>query len=171
MKAPPGPTRDAVHRSEDLLLGRLAVRENVCSQEQVNECLQIQAMTRSDAPLGDLLLFKGFLTADQLKSLLGRQHKKVMACSACRLSFTVVTLSDGKSARCPRCKGTLEEAGRNHPTRTDAEFSTQRIRTKPSLPGPLRKSVCIICDHEFEAALDPSGRVRCPACQSTFSPK
>ena len=156
--------------NEDQLLGKLAVREGVCTQEQVDECLRIQSMTGSDAPLGDLLLFKGYLTEEKLKELLGRQHKKLMRCPACRLSFTVVTLSHGKSARCPRCKGPLEDASPGEPTRTDAEFSTRKIRmASPAPAGPQLRFTCIICDHAFEGNRDASGRVRCPSCQSTFS--
>lgn len=161
--------------SEDVLLGKLAVREGVCSQAQIDECLTIQSNTRSPAPLGDLLLYKGYLTEDRLKDLLSRQHKKIMACPSCRLSFTVLTLSAGKSARCPRCKGPLDEAGAGIPTRTDAEFSTQRIKITPPAKRPSPSTApgvsmtCVVCDQTFEWAPDPSGRVQCPSCQSTFN--
>jgi hypothetical protein len=29
----------------------------------------------------------------------------------------------------------------------------------------------VICDHAFNAALDPSGRVQCPSCYTTFTPR
>lgn len=158
-----------MQHNEDLLLGKLAVREGLCTQEQIDECLGMQTMSRSAAPLGDLLLFKGYLTQLQLKDLLSRQHKKLMACSSCRLSFTVLTLSEGRSARCPRCKGALVESKTGAPTRTDAEFSTQRVRRVAPAMGPKVRLTCIICDHQFEEAPDSTGRVRCPSCQSTFT--
>jgi hypothetical protein len=158
-----------VQRNEDLLLGKLAVRERICTQEQVHECLQIQSSTGSTAPLGDLLLFKGYLTAIQLKELLSKQHKKLMSCPSCRLSFTVLTLSDGKSARCPRCRGLLVEADPEGPTRTDAEFATGRVQVLPPRCGPKVRHDCVICEESFEEAVDSSGRVRCPACRSTFT--
>lgn len=166
-----GWTGVAVHRSEDMLLGRLAVRERMCTQDQVNECLQIQSLTQSTAPLGDILLYKGYLSDLQLKNLLARQHKRVMACLACQLSFTVVTLSDGKAARCPRCKGALEAAGDDRLLRTDAEFSTRKVPLVAPPVGSQEDVSCVICDHSFRAARDASGRVRCPSCQSSFSPK
>ena len=158
-----------MHRNEGLLLGKLAVRERVCTQEQVDECLRMQSMTGSDAPLGDLLLFKGYLTSAQLKDLLSKQHKKLMRCLACTLSFTVVTLSDGKSARCPKCKGPLVESNPEGPTRTDAEFSTGRVQVMTPQLGPKVPHVCIICEESFREAVDSAGRVRCPGCQSTFT--
>lgn len=157
--------------SDDLLLGKLAVRERMCSQDQIEECLKIQSMTRSDAPLSDLLLYKGYLTDAQLKELLGRRHKKAMSCPSCRLSFTVVTLSDGTSARCPKCKGGLEPSPPEQAARTDAEVSTRKVPLLEPSKEPPVKALCIICDHSFEAAPDRFGRVRCPSCQSTFSPK
>jgi len=159
----------AVQRIEDQLLGKLAVREGVCTSEQIDECLRLQAMSREVPPLGDLLLFKGYLTAPQLRGLLSRQHKKVMNCSSCRLTFTVLTLSEGRSARCPKCKEPLREANPDGPTRTDAEFSTQRVRITAPPAGPKIRIACIICDHPFEEAPDSTGRVRCPSCQSTFN--
>jgi DNA-directed RNA polymerase subunit RPC12/RpoP len=157
----------AVQRNEDLLLGKMAVREQLCTQEQVEECLRVQANSREAAPLGDILLYKGYVTEVQLKALLSRQQKKVMACPACGLRFTVVTLSGGKSARCPKCKGPLTETPAAL-VRTDAEFSTRRIPVMPPPAGPTIDLVCIICDHAFKGSVDPDGRVRCPACQSSF---
>jgi uncharacterized paraquat-inducible protein A len=158
-----------VQRNEDLLLGKLAVRERICTQQQIDECLQMQSMTGSTAPLGDLLLFKGYLTPIQLKDLLSKQHKKLMNCPSCSHSFTVLTLSDGRTARCPRCKGPLVESGPDGPTRTDAEVATGRIRVLEPKAGPKFSHVCIICDESFEEAVDAGGRVRCPGCQSTFT--
>jgi protein-arginine kinase activator protein McsA len=34
-----------------------------------------------------------------------------------------------------------------------------------------KKYSCVICDHEFEAALDASGRVQCASCYTTFTPR
>jgi DNA-directed RNA polymerase subunit RPC12/RpoP len=157
----------AVQRNEDMLLGKLAIRERLCTPEQIDECLRVQANSREAAPLGDILLYKGYLTEIQLKSLLSRQQKKVMACLACGLRFTVLTLSGGMSARCPKCKGPLNETPAAL-VRTDAEFSTRRLPVIPPPTGPTIDLVCVICDHRFKGSVDSAGRVRCPACQSSF---
>ncbi|HVR87650.1 MAG TPA: hypothetical protein VMU54_25210 [Planctomycetota bacterium] len=155
---------------EDQLLGALAVREKMCTPEQIDECIRTQKLSREPAPLGDILVYKGFLTEVQVKLLLSRQNKKLMECSACGLSFTVVTLSDGKSARCPKCKGPLKELPPVRSVRTDAEFATRRIRVQQPAPaGPTIELACKICDHAFRGMPDSDGRVRCPSCQSTFT--
>ena len=159
----------AVREREDRLLGKLAVREGICTQDQVDECFQIQSMTQSTAPLGDILLYKGYLSDRELKALLARREKKVMACLACRLSFSVVTLSGGQSARCPRCKGPLQDADGDRLLKTDAEFSTRKIPAVLPPAGPQKDVSCVVCDHRFPAARETSGRVRCPSCQSSFS--
>jgi uncharacterized paraquat-inducible protein A len=157
----------ALPRLEDLLLGRLAVHERLCTQEQVDECLRVQANSREAAPLGDILLYKGYLTEIQLQGLLSRQKKKVMACPACRLAFTVLTLSGGTTARCPKCKGPLVDTAATL-VRADAEISTRRLPVTPPPAGPTVELVCIICDHIFKGSVDAAGRVRCPSCQSSF---
>lgn len=172
-------------RKEDVLFGKLAVREGLATLEQVNECLRLQAQAGETRSLGEIMIARGYLTAEQVKTLLSRQLKKIMYCPTCRLSFTVLTLSQKKSVPCPRCKGPLQEGKPSDSLRTDAEFSTQIIRVvKNELPSTLRpetrrmpalprtvRVTCVICDHVFEEALDTTGRVRCPACHTSFTPR
>jgi protein-arginine kinase activator protein McsA len=42
---------------------------------------------------------------------------------------------------------------------------------KPRPSAKRIKAKCVICDHVFEAALGPDGRVGCPSCHTTFTPK
>lgn len=171
-------------RKEAVLFGKLAAREGLCTQEEVNECLQLQAREGERRSLGEMLVERGYLTAVQVKELLGRQLKKIMSCPACRLSFTVLTLSEGKRIDCPKCKGPLKDGKPTDSTRTDAEFATQVLRAVKAgapvpktdsrvIPAPSRKIkvACVICDQAFEAPLDTTGRVKCPACLTTFTPK
>jgi len=57
-----------VPSQRDQLLGSLAVREKMCTQEQIDECLRTQKLSREPAPLGDVLVYKGFLTEAQVKA-------------------------------------------------------------------------------------------------------
>jgi hypothetical protein len=171
-----GITKGAVNRDQEAELGKLAVLQGLCTPEQVEECLRLQSSSRSSAPLGDLLLFKGYLTAPQLEELRGGRRKKVMACPRCALSYTVFTRSDGRSAHCPKCQGSLVDRAPESRMGTGGEITTSRMRVPSSgssAPAGERKvtMTCVICDSPFQGALDASGRVRCPACGSTFSPK
>lgn len=171
-------------RKEATIFGKVAVREKVATQDQVNECLRIQARDGETRSLGEILVEKGYVTDAQVKELLGKQLKRIMYCPACKLSFTVLSLSEGKKIDCPRCKGPLQEGKPTDTTRTDAEFATSVMRAvKTGLPNPAPappqarpsakrvKVKCVICDHAFEAALGPDGRVGCPSCHTTFTPK
>ena len=130
--------------SVDLLLGKVAVRTRICTQEQVDECLQLQADGGAAVSLGDLLLVKGYLTKSQLREILAKEHRIEMRCSSCLTSFKVLTFSGAKAVSCPKCRGILEEA-------------------------PRESHVCVICNESFDEPPDASGRVRCPSCQSTFA--
>jgi protein-arginine kinase activator protein McsA len=168
-------------RKESVLFGKLAVKLGLVTADEVNECLRLQAEPGETRSLGEILVAKGFLTAIQVKDILEKQLKKIMSCPACKLSFTVLTLSEGKKIDCPKCKGPLKEGKPSDSTRTDAEFATQVIRSvKAGIPQPApakgptekrKKCECVICDHEFDAALDSSGRVQCPSCYTTFTPR
>ncbi len=171
-------------RKEATIFGKLAVREKAATEDQVNECLRLQAREGETRSLGEIMISKGYVTDVQVKALLGKQLKRIMGCPACRLSFTVLSLSEGKQIDCPRCKGPLREGKPTDSTRTDAEFATQVMRAvKAGLPSPAGpppeprpsarriKTNCVICDTGFEAVLGPDGRVGCPSCHTTFTPR
>jgi protein-arginine kinase activator protein McsA len=171
-------------RKEAILFGKLAVKQGLVTPDEVNQCLRLQAEPAEMRSLGEILVARGFLTAIQVKEILNKQLKKIMSCPVCKLSFTVLTLSEGKRIDCPKCKGPLKEGKATDSTRTDAEFATQVMRSvQAGLPpvgtpkpakGPTvmrQKCECVICDNVFNAALDPSGRVQCPACYTTFTPR
>jgi protein-arginine kinase activator protein McsA len=171
-------------RKEAVLFGKLAVKQGLVTPDEVHQCLRIQAEPGEARSLGEILVAKGFLTAIQVKEVLNKQLKKIMSCPACKLSFTVLTLSEGKKIDCPKCKGALKDGKPTESTRTDAEFATQVMRSvKAGLPpvdtpkparGPTmmrKKFTCVICDTVFEAALDASGRVQCSGCYTTFTPR
>jgi DNA-directed RNA polymerase subunit RPC12/RpoP len=171
-------------RKEAILFGKLAAREGLATEEEVNECLRLQGQTGETRSLGEIMIEKNYLTGVQVKDLLSRQLKKIMSCPTCGLSFTVLTLSQGKRIDCPKCHGALQDGKKTESTRTDAEFATQVFRAvKAGIPAPKGDSrviptpskrikvTCVVCDTPFEAPVDSTGRVRCPSCSSTFTPK
>jgi len=167
------------------LFGRLALRGKLITFNQLNECLRLQGRPGETRSLGEIMIERGYLTPEQVKDLLSRQKKRIMTCPGCRLSFTVLSISEAKQVDCPRCKKPLQEAKPGAPARTDAEFSTMVLRAvKADVPEPAKpvtrqmpavprtvKTTCVICEKSFEAPLDATGRVRCPDCHTTFSPR
>jgi len=178
---PPGPGAASAGPEEAKLFGKLAIQEGLLQPEVVEKCLREKSAPGETRSLGEILVAKGYLTQAQVKDLLAKQQKKIMSCPACRLSFTVLTRSQGKVIRCPRCKGALQEGKPSASVRTDAEFATSFLRPARALPPapetsarprpPPVRVTCVVCDHLFQTAVDANGRVRCPMCNATFSPR
>ena len=178
--------RDSItqREKEAILFGKLAVREGLLTEEKVNECLSEQAREGEKRTLGEIMVSKGCLTAAQVKTLLARQEKRIMNCPACKLTFTVLTISK-KKIGCPRCNQPLQEGKPGDSTRTDAELDTHILRAAkgelpPGSPVPRRaippgavklKLRCAVCHQLIEEFPDSTGRVRCPLCSTTFVPK
>jgi hypothetical protein len=172
-------------RKEAVIFGKLAVREGLLTEVEVNECLRVQAAPDEVRSLGEIMLANGILTAQQVKGLLAKQQKKIMSCVSCQMSFTVLTISQEKEISCPRCKKPLVDQNQAVTTHTDAEFATQVLRAaKTVIPktsqsdtrvfaakAPKVKAKCVVCDQVFEGPPDSTGRVRCPSCQTLFVPK
>jgi uncharacterized CHY-type Zn-finger protein len=167
------------------LFGKLAVKEGLLSDDQVNECLRLQAKDGEKRTLGEIMVAQGHLTAEQVKDLLGKQQKRLMSCPSCRLSYTVLSLSQAKQVHCPRCKGLLRDGKPTESTRTDAEFATRVLQAAKAEAPPASRpqtritpraasrvnTLCIICGAVFEGTVDSTGRLRCPTCNSTFTPR
>lgn len=171
---------------ESILFGKLAVREGLLTAAQVNECLQQQATMGDTRSLGEIMVSKSMLTFKQVKDLLARQEKKIMSCPACKLSFTVMSISQGKKVvSCPKCKGPLSDGKSSESSGTDAEFATQVMQAAKheappgtrhetrvmSAKGPIITTRCVVCDQKLRGVLDSTGRLRCPSCHSSFVPK
>lgn len=166
---------------ESILLGKLAVREKFMNEQQVNRCLRLQARDGEKRSIGEIMVEEGLLTPAQLKTLLTKQHKRIMSCSNCRLSFTVLSTTHAKHVPCPRCKGALSEGKPTDSVRTDAHLETStsnRLRKESAKTAPkgdvadsirMVKMTCPMCSKPFCEPVDSKGRVDCPNCFSTFS--
>lgn len=172
-------------KTEAILFGKLVIQRKLATTEQVNECLRAQVADSEKGggkTLGEIMVEKGFLKPEQVRQVLSTQQKKTMLCATCKLSFTVVTTSAAVNVKCPKCKGPLVDALKSAPVKTDAEFGTMIARVvdlqlKPAdvsgaaVTANMIKTKCVICDTEFTGAKDATGRVKCPQCMSTFSPR
>lgn len=166
---------------ESILIGRLAVRENLMSEADVNACLRILAQEREKRPLGQIMVAEGYIGAAELKALLAKREKRTMTCAPCGLTFTVMSISRTKVVHCPRCKGPLRDV--KPKSRTDAQIETSvsyKIlkdnvkKVRPNTPSPsssvrMVQMTCPMCAKQFHEPVDSKGRVDCPHCLSSFS--
>jgi len=170
---------------QSILIGKLAVRERLMTESDVNACLRIEAQEGGRRTIGQIMVAEGYIGAAELKGLLAKQQKRTMSCFPCGLAFTVLSISNTKVVHCPKCKGALLEARTK--TKTDAQIETrvsQRIlkenakKVRPNtLPAPaapsgsvrLVRMTCPMCGKLFQEPVDSKGRVDCPHCLSSFS--
>lgn len=93
------------------LFGRIVVSQGHASQRQVNECLRDQelfARKGYDFMLGELLVKKGFLSAEDVHGILSLQNKSIRICPQCFLTYNVAGEDAGREFRCAKCQALLQ---------------------------------------------------------------
>ena len=100
-------------RREALLFGKLAVRENLVTEEVADACMTIYDQQGETRTLGEIMAELMFITRLQLSVLQQKQEKWIGNCSKCNRSFKVLTTSKTHQANCPQCRGPLQEVQPN----------------------------------------------------------
>lgn len=97
-------------RLENILFGRLVVHLGLVTQEQVNECLRIQAKVEDEVEvrLGEILVKKGYMSREAVRKLLSIQNKKILYCRKCSDQVNVVGFQANQTYACPHCGGALD---------------------------------------------------------------
>lgn len=97
-------------RLENILFGKLVVHLGLVTEEQVNECLRIQAKVEDEVEvrLGEVLVKKGYMSREAVRKLLSIQNKKILHCRKCSDQVNVVGYKAGHTYPCPHCGGALE---------------------------------------------------------------
>lgn len=93
-------------RKMGMTLGRLAIEQGHCSEQQVHDCIREQAkLERFNLffRLGEVMVSKGVLSAEQVHGLLQSQNITILGCPSCFSKFNVLNYEDGMSIACPKC--------------------------------------------------------------------
>lgn len=93
-------------RKMGMTLGRLAIEKSYCNEQQVHECIREQAkLERFNLffRLGEVMVSRGVMTADQVHELLQTQNITILGCPGCFSKFNVLNYKDGMSIACPKC--------------------------------------------------------------------
>ncbi|MBI4231488.1 MAG: serine/threonine protein kinase, partial [Planctomycetes bacterium] len=106
-------------------IGKLAVRRGWITEAQLSEAIVKQAAAEKPGAtlpfLGEVLVQLGYLTNEQIQSLLGEQQKKIVQCPGCSARFNVVGFRPGVSFHCPKCNKSLVLAGKVSNIRVNRE--------------------------------------------------
>lgn len=162
---------------EDTLFGTLALREGWVTREQLNSCLRLQGRPGEKRTLGEVLAAERLLTAAQVKALLTKQSKRIMSCAACKVSFTVHTISRGKPIPCPKCRKPLQDGKPGDSVRTDGDLQSDSVVRAREADARRRKAAsspgtpaCRFCGRSSVGPRGPDGRVECLTCHVRFVP-
>jgi hypothetical protein len=103
----------AVHSRQkriDSLFGRLVVKLGFATEDEVNECVRVQARIENDIfmRLGEILVRKGYMTPEQVTQVLDYQKKKILTCPVCKTQFNVIMFTPGAVLHCHKCNGDLK---------------------------------------------------------------
>ncbi len=104
-------TKHPEARLQDSIIGRLIVQLGYASEEQVNEALRIQALREERGifcRLGEIVVEKGWMTAQQVIDVLKKQNKQLMACPFCKRRYNVVNYDPRLTYYCKYCKQELQ---------------------------------------------------------------
>ena len=140
-RLPPGP---ACARPEptDLELGKLALACAYATAAQVDECLAIQRSSRKAGEpqprLGDILVFKGYLTAEQVQRLLAYHQKAIYVCMGCGMRLNVLHARPDGSYRCEKCGASLKPAGPDITSVTETQMELEPVPIPPPSVGGVR---------------------------------
>jgi serine/threonine protein kinase len=106
------PTPPSQH-PEKLDIGQILLRDGVVTQVQLGEALARQAeLAKGGAQpprLGEILVQKGYATAEAVAHALNAQSKTILFCSRCNVLLNVDTRPDAVGYSCGRCQGALEK--------------------------------------------------------------
>jgi tRNA A-37 threonylcarbamoyl transferase component Bud32 len=102
-------------REEEKLFGETVVSRGLASREQVGACLKEQAELEAKGifkNLGEILVERKILTADQVKGLLGEQDRAIAFCPKCGEKYNV-SLPWRGGVKCPADGTALVSADRD----------------------------------------------------------
>ncbi|MDQ7779638.1 MAG: serine/threonine-protein kinase [Planctomycetota bacterium] len=97
-------------RRRDVLFGRLLVDYGLASQDQVNECLRLQARLAPDVNmrLGELMVKKGHISEKDVHLVLEFQNKRILMCRGCKTQFNIASYTPNSQVKCPKCGEVLD---------------------------------------------------------------
>lgn len=84
--------------------GKAAILLKMATEEQVNDALLSQVTDCKGKKIGKIMAEKGYLTNEQIKTILGRQKTSTMICPTCEKRYQIVLFQAGRSYRCKSSK-------------------------------------------------------------------
>jgi|GEM_PF-6562877 len=115
-------------RKRDSLLGQLLLQRGEITEQQLNDCIRIQAEAvesgAAEIPrLGELLVERGYTTARQVTLALASQKKVMLACEQCGKRYNATGYTPTRRYHCKACNGYLVPLSEYKSTKVDADIA------------------------------------------------
>jgi hypothetical protein len=103
----------------DATMGRILVDNRTITNSQLMECLKVQdealrAGVTVEPRLGELLVQKGYASADEIRQALAVQEKTILSCTACGKRCNGTGYDPARRYACPSCKAELRPLADPH---------------------------------------------------------
>ncbi len=115
-------------QKRDTLLGQVLLQRGEVTEQQINDCIRIQAEAveagAAEIPrLGELLVERGYTTARQVTLALSSQKKVMLACEQCGKRFNATGYTPTRRYHCKACNGYLIPLSEYKSTKVDADVT------------------------------------------------
>lgn len=131
-------------KRKDVLFGRLAVREGLITEDELNDCVRIQASLESSGQykrLGEIMVEQELLTPHQVQEILQLQRKCILECTTCGTFFNIAGYVSGSQFKCTKCGSTLTIPARPDQKRVDEAKFEKRGELPLSTPADILKKL------------------------------
>lgn len=137
---------DTKKKRREILFGQLLIKKGWATEAQVNEALRDQGLAEQRGhprQLGEILVSRAIITAEQIQQLLAEQNKSILRCQMCGARYNVAGYEPGRMLRCLKCDSPLVV-----PRAIDAVATEATIRSDGTSDSMLGRTLggCKILD-------------------------
>lgn len=103
-------TKDGESSLGETLMGQVALDEGLIERWQLENALSVQVRDIEEGNyqrLGKIMLDLGYLTAENILTLLSRQNRTLVVCNTCGMKFNAEGFSEEKHFICKNCGSSL----------------------------------------------------------------
>lgn len=91
---------------QKLNFGDMVIKAGYATSKQVEECIDEQRRLKANGrvvQLGAIMIEKGYLNQDQVRSVLEKQDVHILICDGCSGRYNVNSYKSGQKVRCKKC--------------------------------------------------------------------
>ncbi len=164
--------------SNSLLIGQIALEMGLLTEEQLRDCLSLQAGQAQARPIGNVLIENGFLTREKLGTVVAEQHRRMKE----SVPYAMATKAEAAFGRLVVKSGLVSEEHVNEALRAQQDFAERGTRKRlgellveagrlipETVLAVLAKQgktirACTFCGAHFNVLIEVADRFPCRKC-------